>query len=199
MAAIHSLSQLDLNKTYSYADYLNWRFDELVELIKGRVWKKSPAPRSAHQVYSWRLTAKIASAIAGSTCQGFAAPFDVRLSKTHASTNRRVRTVVQPDLCVVCDPTKVDEFGCVGAPDFIIEIVSPGSVSHDTKTKFDLYEENGVREYWIVVPAEKSVLTYVLDTHGRYEIAGEYFQPGPMPCATLPQLGLDWNDIFQPK
>jgi Uma2 family endonuclease len=122
----------------------------------------------------------------------------VRLSNTHAATNRRVRTVVQPDLCVVCDPAKVDEFGCVGAPDWIVEIVSPGSVGHDTKTKFDLYEENGVGEYWIVVPAEKSVITYVL-RQGRYESAGEYYQPGRIPCHTVPGLNLDWNDIFQPR
>ena len=198
MAAITSLSQLDLTKTYTYADYLTWQFDELVELIRGRVWNKSPAPRSAHQVYSWRLTLKIGNAVAGTTCQGFAAPFDVRLTKTHALTNRRVRTVVQPDLCVICDPAKVDEFGCVGAPDWIIEIVSPGSVAHDTKTKFGLYQENGVAEYWIVVPGVNTVTTYVL-TNGRYEDAGEYYEPGPIPCATLPGLGLTWNDIFQPQ
>ena len=196
MAAVTSLSQLDLSKTYSYADYLSWQLTEWVELIKGHIRKKSPAPRLDHARYMRRLLSRLDAALAGQRCEAFAAPVDVRLLKS--AGGEQLATVVQPDLCVVCDPAKMGELSITGAPDFIIEIVSPGSVNHDTKTKFALYEENGVGEYWIVVPAEKLVLAYVL-TAGRYELAGEYYEPGPMPCATLPQLGLEWNDIFQPR
>ena len=193
MAPITDISQLDLTKTYTYADYLTWQFDELVELIKGHIWRKSPAPRVNHARYTRRVLARLENHLGGQLCEAFAAPVDVRLLATDGGT-----TVVQPDLFVVCDPAKVGEMGVTGAPDFVIEIVSPGSFSHDTRTKFGLYEENGVGEYWIVVPAEKSVIAYVLD-HGRYETAGEYYQPGPIPCRTLPGLGLKWEDIFEPK
>jgi Uma2 family endonuclease len=95
------------------------------------------------------------------------APFDVRLTTADANGDAQIRTVVQPDICVVCDQTKLDDQGCVGAPDWIIEIVSPGNTARDTKTKFDLYEENGVQEYWIVYPGHKTVSAFVLED-GQY-------------------------------
>ena len=86
----------------------------------------------------------------------------------------------------------------MGAPDWIIEIVSPGNLKHDTITKFGLYEENGVREYWIVFPGEKTVLAYLLDEHGRYQVTDEYAAPGPMPVAVLPGLAVEWAEVFEP-
>jgi Uma2 family endonuclease len=167
MAPITSLSQLDLNQNYTYADYLTWQLDEFVELIRGKVKRMSPAPRVRHQTISFNLGASIKIALRGKHCQGFAAPFDVRLAKTTPNGDAQITTVVQPDICVICDPRKLDEFGCVGAPDWIIEILSPGNTAHDSKTKFDLYEENGVREYWLVHPGLKNVAVYVLG-EGRY-------------------------------
>ncbi|MBF9222212.1 Uma2 family endonuclease [Hymenobacter ruricola] len=196
MAPITSLSQLDPNGVYTYADYLTWRFDEFVELIKGKVRRPMSAPVPMHQQVSVNLTTEIRQFLKRKPCRVYAAPFDVRLTRSTGSDDAQIQTVVQPDICVVCDLTKIDKRGCVGAPDWIIEIVSPGNLKHDTKTKFDLYEENGVREYWVVFPGEQTVLAYVLDAHGRYEVAGEYAAPGPMPVTVLPGLAVEWSEVF---
>ena len=196
MAAITSLSQLDPNGVYTYADYLTWQFEEFVELIKGKVLRPMPAPVPIHQQYSVNLTTEIRQFLKRKACRVYAAPFDVRLTRSTGSGDAQIQTVVQPDICVVCDLTKIDKRGCLGAPDWIIEIVSPGNLRHDTKTKFDLYEENGVREYWVVFPGEQTVLAYVLDAHGRYEVAGEYAAPSPMPVAVLPELAVEWSEVF---
>ncbi|TGE17533.1 Uma2 family endonuclease [Hymenobacter elongatus] len=197
MTPITDFSQLDLTKTYTYADYLTWRLEEVVEIIRGRVRRTSPAPWVRHQTISFRLNTLIGIALRGTNCQGFAAPFDVRLTRATANGDAQITTVVQPDLCVICDPAKLDEFGCVGAPDWIIEILSPGNTVHDSKTKFELYEENGVREYWMVDPGLKNVVVYTLSEAGQYELQGEFYQPGPIPVATLPGLLLEWAEVFE--
>lgn len=102
---------------------------------------------------------------------------------------------MQPDICVVGDPAKLDDRGCVGAPDWIVEILSPGNTTRDTRIKFDLYEESGVREYWIVYPGVKTVAAFVL-WEGQYQLTAEYTEPGPIPVATLPGLTLEWAEIF---
>ena len=195
MAAITSFSQLDPKGTYTYADYLTWKFSEFVELIKGKVLRPVARPRPQYQRLSRRMEYALESFLRNGSCEMFHAPFDVRLTRN--INNAHITTVVQPDICVVCDPTKIDERGCLGAPEFIIEIVSPGNLKHDTKTKFDLYEEAGVLEYWVVFPGEKTVLAYQLDAAGRYQIADEYAEPGPMPVATLPGLAIEWSEIFE--
>ena len=195
MEPITQFSQLDLSKTYSYADYLTWKFDEFVELIRGKVMRPMAGASRRHQRYSVRMSSKIYNYVENSACEVFTAPFDVRLVKSGASGDQQIRTVVQPDILVVCDPGKLDERGCVGAPDWIIEIVSPGNTAHDTKTKFDLYEENGVREYWIVYPGLKTITAYVLDNEA-YKLTSEYIEPGLMPVTTLPGLALEWAEIF---
>ena len=196
MPVITHISQLDLTKTYTYADYLTWRLEEFVELIKGKVLQMSPAPRVRHQKISFRLNTLIGTALQGNACQGFAAPFDVRLLKTTPNGDAHISTVVQPDLCVICDAAKLDEFGCVGAPDWIIEILSPGSMAHDSKTKFDLYEENGVGEYWMIDPGLKNIIIYTLESE-QYQLRGEFYQPGPIPVATLPGAELEWAEVFE--
>lgn len=195
MPVITDISQLDPNKTYTYADYLTWRLDEFVELIKGKVRLMSPAPRVVHQRLSTRFMGLIYQQLAGGECEVFHAPFDVRLARTSANGDTQVTTVVQPDICVVCDPARLDEKGCVGSPDWIIEILSPGNLARDTKEKFDLYEENEVPEYWIVSPGEKSITVYVL-RESRYEVHGEYFEPGRIKCLTLPGVAMEWTDLF---
>jgi Uma2 family endonuclease len=195
MPPITSLSQLDLTKSYTYADYLTWQLTDWVELIKGKVRPMSPAPRVMHQRISSRLMGMIYARLTNQSCEVFHAPFDVRLAKTSANGDAQITTVVQPDICVVCDPTKLDEKGCIGAPDWIIEILSPGNLARDTKEKFDLYEENNVPEYWIVSPGEKSITVYVLQ-EGRYQVRGEFYTPGPVPVYTLPEVGIEWTEVF---
>ncbi|MET4107893.1 Uma2 family endonuclease [Hymenobacter sp. UYP22] len=196
MSPITSISQLDLTKTYTYADYLTWRLKEVVELIRGKVRQMSPAPRVVHQRLSSRFMGMIYAHLAHQSCEVFHAPFDVRLTKATPNGDAQITTVVQPDICVVCDPAKLDEKGCIGAPDWIIEIVSPGNASHDTKSKFDLYEENGVPEYWIVFPGEKTVSVFVLH-EGRYQPLGDFYTPGIIPVHTLPGFGIEWAEVFE--
>jgi Uma2 family endonuclease len=160
---ITDINQLDLNKTYSYADYLTWQFQEKLELIKGKVFKMSPAPSTTHQRISRKLTGVMISAFKNHSCELFIAPFDVRLlDRKNSTLDKEIYTVVQPDLCVICDDAKIDERGAIGAPDLVIEILSPGNSNKEMKYKFDLYEEAGVLEYWIVNPADKTVFIYVL-------------------------------------
>lgn len=159
MDEITSLSQLDLNSSYSYADYLKWKLKERIELIKGKIMEMSPAPTRFHQDISLRLTLQFAKALAGHPCRLYVAPFDVRFP----NENGKVKTVVQPDICVVCDHSKLDEKGCIGAPDLVVEILSPGNSKREMRDKFELYQEHKVKEYWIVSPQEKTIFIYVLE------------------------------------
>lgn len=197
MAPITSFSQLDPNGSYTYADYLTWKFSEFVELIKGKVLRPMSAPVPIHQQYLVNLTSEIHQFLKRQPCRVYAAPFYVRLTRNLEGSDTQITTVVQPDICVVCDLTKIDKRGCLGAPDFIIEIVSSGNIHHDIKTKLNLYEEAGVLEYWVVFPGEKMVLAHQLDENGRYQVAAEYAEPGPMPVAVLPGLATEWSEIFE--
>lgn len=194
---ITDISQLDPNAQYTYADYVSWKFSEYVELIRGRLLRKMSAPTSVHQQISSNLHRDIAGFLKRKPYRMFAAPFDVRLLRSTGNGDAQIRTVVQPDLCVVRDPAKIDRRGCLGAPDWIIEIVSPSSLVLDTRTKFDLYAENGVREYWIVFPGEQAITAYALDAEGQYILSGTYAEPGPMPSFILPELAIEWADIFE--
>jgi Uma2 family endonuclease len=145
---------------YSYADYLTWPMDLLAELIHGKVFKKAAAaPKRIHQQVASKLNFKLYQFLEGKMCQVYPAPFDVRLPKD-SKEDHEIFDVVQPDLCVVCDPSKLDERGCIGAPDLIVEILSPGSSQLELKHKYELYESRGVREYWIIHPEHQNMLIY---------------------------------------
>lgn len=160
---ITSLSQLDLNGSYSYSDYLLWKFKERVEIIKGKIMEMSPAPTRFHQRISMKLTIEFAKVFDNHACQLYAAPFDVRFP----DENGKIKTVVQPDLCVICDQTKLDDKGCIGAPDLVVEILSPSNSKREMKDKYEIYQEQGVKEYWIVSPQDKTIFIYVLE-NGKY-------------------------------
>lgn len=193
METITNINQLDLNKTYSYADYLLWRFKERVELIKGKILKMSPAPSRKHQEISRNINRVLDQYFYGQKCKLYYAPFDVRIPR-QSIDDKEVSTVVQPDLCVVCDESKLDDKGCIGAPDLIVEILSPGNSKREMKDKFELYQESGVREYWIVDPNQESVLIYILKN-------GEYIGLKPVVddvavSYIFPDLTVHTNDIF---
>jgi Uma2 family endonuclease len=199
-APITSLDQLDPNGSYSYADYLSWQFTELVELLRGKIMRRMSAPTDRHQALVGDLFGALHSHLRRHPCQVRVAPYDVRLPKPGTTADAAIFTVVQPDLCVICDPTKIETRGCLGAPDLIVEVVSPRTAARDWKDKFDLYEEVGVGEYWIVLPQENDISVFVLDeATARYRLVGEYASPGAIPCRTLPGLELDWADIFLDK
>lgn len=191
---ITDINQLDLNGTYSYADYLLWKFKERVELFKGKILKMSPAPARKHQVIARELYGHFFNFYKSNIiCNFFPAPFDVRIPRKNTK-DQEIFTVVQPDLCVICDPNKLDERGCIGAPDLIIEILSPGNSKKEMKLKFDLYEEAGVREYWIVDPNTESVLINVLE-NGKY-ITQKPMVDDEITSTIFPNLKIHTNDIF---
>jgi len=199
MAKITQLSQLDLNNTYSYADYLTWRFEETVELIKGKIMLMSPAPNFNHQSISKNLLVEIGVYLKGKSCQVFHAPFDVRLYDRRKSVvaNQDIYTVVQPDLCVICDKHKLDSRGCLGAPDWIIEILSKSTAQKDTQLKYQLYQEAGVKEYWLVYPYEATVSQFVLnEQQENYQLIHMYSaQDKAVPCL-FPDLAIDLSEVF---
>lgn len=155
------LSDIDFSKEYTYADYAKWAIEERLEIIKGKVFTMSPAPGSLHQRISQRLSLKVGNYLAGKSCEIFSAPFDVRLPRLTLK-EREIITVVQPDICIICDPNKIDDKGCLGAPDIIVEILSPGNNKKELQNKYDVYEEASVLEYWIIHPQEKTFLKYTL-------------------------------------
>lgn len=159
---ITDFKDLDLNKQYTYADYLTWQFKERVELFRGWISKMSPAPNRRHQKIVGRFYAPLWAFLEQKKCEVYTAPFDVLLSRQGADT------VVQPDVCVICDPAKLTEQGCTGAPDLVVEVLSPGNSSREKKDKFELYEESGVLEYWLVSPMEETILIYDRNAEGKY-------------------------------
>lgn len=195
MAPITQFSQLDFGKTYTYADYLTWKFDEFVELIKGKVMRPMAGPSRLHQVYVGNILGEVRQFLKRNTCQVYIVPFDVCLTTAGANGDQQIRTVVQPDICVVCDPAKLDDRGCIGAPHWIVKILSPGNTTRDTRIKFNLYEESGVQEDWIVYRGVKTIAAFTL-IDSQYALTAEYTEPGPIPVATLPGLALEWAEIF---
>ena len=145
---------------YSYADYLTWPMDLVAELIQGRLFKKAAAaPNRIHQRVSLKLSVKLYQFLEGKTCQVYEAPFDVRFPKD-SKEDHQIFDVVQPDICVVCDPSILDQRGCIGSPDLIVEILSPGNSKLELKQKFDLYESREVKEYWIIQPEHQTMTIY---------------------------------------
>ncbi len=194
MPKITSLSQLDLNGYYTYQDYLTWQFKERVELIKGYIFKMSPAPNVKHQKISSNLHGLIWSFLRNKNCHAFSAPFDVRLPVS--LKEGKSDTVVQPDIVVICDERKLDEQGCNGAPDIVVEILSPGNSSREMKDKFELYEASGVLEYWIVDPEHQDVVIYSPNKEGVYFGSRPYVIGDILNTSLLPGLVIDVKEVF---
>jgi len=194
---ITSLDQLDLNGNYTYADYLMWHLEERIELIRGKVLKMSPAPSRRHQEIAFELNGVFWQYFQKKSCKAFSAPFDVRLPKKNAEADSKYHTIVQPDLCVICDLSKLDDRGCEGAPDLIIEILSPGNSKKEMRDKFEVYEESGVREYWLVHPIEKMVQVFILDEDkGKYHGIRPFIEGDLMPSHIFPDLKVNLTEVF---
>jgi Uma2 family endonuclease len=200
MTKIKQLSQLDLTASYSYADYLTWQLNEAVELIKGRIQLMSPAPNVKHQQLSIYLSSRLFYYFENKDCQVFSAPFDVRLYDCTKSllANKEITTVVQPDICVICDNSKLDEQGCNGAPDWIIEILSKGNSKKEVKIKHALYAESGVKEYWLVYPYEEVISQFVLNDDTRqYQLTNNYAGDDMARPYLFPDLSIDLPTLFK--
>ena len=146
---------------YTFADALEWDEGEYAEIIAGEIYMMG-APSSIHQEISVELTRQLANFLVGKPCRVYHAPFSVRLFEQDGDAPEDVDTVVQPDLSVVCDKSKIDKRGCKGAPDLVMEILSPATQRHDRLVKLRLYQRAGVREYWIVNPEDQTAQVFTL-------------------------------------
>ena len=182
--------------TYTYGDYAKWPDEERWELIDGIPYNMSPAPSRFHQKILGDLYRQVANYLTGKTCEVYIAPFDVRLPKGEEN-DEQIDTVVQPDLVVVCDREKLDERGCKGAPDLVVEVLSPGTAGKDMKIKLALYERVRVKEYWLVDPGNKTVQVYQLETSGRYGRPGIYTDTDQPKVGLFTDLAIDLSMVFK--
>ncbi len=185
------------NKRYTFADYLTWIDNKRRELIDGFINLMTPAPTRQHQEISGNLHTYLNLFLKDKECKVYSAPFDVRLPKNDEKDDDKIYNVVQPDIVVVCDPKKLDDKGCIGAPDLIVEILSKSSSKKDLKEKFFLYEESGVNEYWIAFPNEKSIQKFVLNSKNKFELKRIYVEDDKISPSMFPKLKIDITDVFK--
>lgn len=190
------MEEPDPSLSYTYADYLRWKFEEQVELIRGKIFKMSPAPTPLHQQISGKLFLRIGNFLEKKSCNFFSAPFDVRLPVKNKKKDNEITTVVQPDICIICDESKIDQRGCLGAPDLVIEILSAGNTQKEVNLKFELYEEAGVKEYWIAYPAEENIAVFILNEKGKYDGAKIYAGKYGIKSTAVKGLIIKPDDIF---
>ena len=183
------------DRLFTYKDYLTWSDNERWELINGTAYNMTPAPSVNHQRILRQLLLQLGNFLSDKSCEVFTAPFDVRLSATDEK-DEDSKNVVQPDIVVICDSSKLDEKGCKGAPDLTIEIVSPASASIDNIKKMDLYEKNGVKEYWIVHPIYKIVTIYKIMENGSYGKPEIYSEKDKIEVELLKGLTVDLGLVF---
>jgi len=180
-----------LQQRLTYADYAQWPDDNRWELINGEMYAMT-APLRLHQDIVFELGRQIGNYLQGKPCKGYVAPFDVRLPRQDEADDK-VETVVQPDLSVICDQSKLDKLGCRGIPDWIIEVLSPSTMLKDMNTKRSLYEQHGLKEYWLVHPEDRWLMVYTLDEQGRYGQPGVFGMDAPTAVQLFPDLSIDWS------
>ena len=182
------MNVLQEDKRYTYSDYLAWDDDRRWELIDGVPYAMS-APTWQHQGISGELFLQFGNFLKGKPCRVFAAPFDVRLNFDAADD-----TVVQPDLVVICDRSKIGGTGCAGVPDLVVEILSPSTSKHDKLLKFNTYQHAGIREYWMVDPDSKTLSVNILKD-GEY-VARAYGESDTVPVTVLDGCEINLTDVF---
>ena len=192
---VRQFNELDASLTYSYSNYLNWLFPERVELIAGKIFKMSPAPSSFHQLITGKIYRRLGNFLEKELCKVFISPFDVRFPK-ESKADKDVFTVLQPDICVICDKSKLDARGCIGAPDLVIEILSPGNTKMELLNKYRVYEEFGVKEYWVVSQSDQSILIYTLNEMGKFQPSKIFTLSEKITSTVLPGFELALDDVF---
>ena len=198
-----------LNRKFTYKDYLSWPESERWELINGEAYDMSPAPTRRHQSISMYFSGVFSSYLKGKDCNVFAAPFDVRLTGGFKA-DEDVATVVQPDISVFCDEKKLDERGGNGAPDLVVEILSPevagasrklvsdqpSTAAKDLKEKFFLYERVGVKEYWVADPFNKTLTVFILEENKRYSRGVVYAGDDVLKTGLFEGLEIKMEEVF---
>lgn len=192
---ITSLDQLDLTKQYSYADYLAWQFEERVELIKGYIFPVA-VPARRHQQISWNVFGMFWKRLKDASCKVYVAPFDVRLPRIPTPDNKKMMTVLQPDLCVICDLARLDDQGCGGALDLVVEILSQSNTEKEMKQKFDAYQDAGIQEYWLIQTEDRNVSQYVLNNEGIYTGLHLLTDEDELVSRVFPDLRIDLAGVF---
>ena len=180
---------------YTFADILNWDIDARIELIDGIPFMMAP-PSTEHQRILMEILGQLYNFLQGKKCQVFPAPFGVRLFSEKEDRPEDETGLLEPDITVVCDRNKLDEHGCKGAPDFIVEILSPSSQRRDRLEKYNLYQMAGVREYWIVDPERKLVQAVALED-GQYPLPQVYTAADKAPVSVLEGCVIDLEKVFK--
>jgi Uma2 family endonuclease len=180
---------------YTYGDYLTWSHEERWELIDGVPYNMTPAPSRRHQEVLGALYVQFFLFLEGKPCKVYLAPFDVRIPEEDKE-DQLIQTVVQPDLVIVCDQTKLDEKGCKGVPDLVVEVLSPHTAGKDLKLKMDLYERVGVKEYWVVHPIDQTLLVFKYK-EGKYIKPESYIKGDKILASILvDELSIDLAKVF---
>jgi len=181
---------------HTYRDYLKWPDDERREIIDGVPFLMSPAPSVEHQYISGEIFRQFANYLLDKECRVFDAPFEVRLAAADEHDDD-VTNVVQPDLVVICDKSRLDRKGYRGVPALIVEILSPASAKLDLNEKYNLYERSGVKEYWVVFPLDQILDVYLLDEQGKYKKSGSYEKGTLVKPSIFEDLQIDLNLVFR--
>ncbi|WP_134704889.1 Uma2 family endonuclease [Ammoniphilus sp. YIM 78166] len=184
----------DPNRRYTYKDYLEWPDEERWELIGGIPFNMTPAPTPDHQRILRELLTEFNYYLRGKTCEVYPAPFDVRLFPNEKQDDD---TVVQPDLVIICDSSKINKKGCDGSPDLIVEIISPSTAKKDRFEKFNLYQRAGVKEYWMVQPVEQVIEVYKLNEQGKYGEREVYSKGDHIRVGIFQDLDIDLSHVFR--
>lgn len=184
------------NKLYTYADYLTYPEGERIEIIGGHIYNMAAAPSRIHQKIIMELAAEIRNYIKtnNGSCEVYPSPFDVILKNKDEEVSNS-KNIVQPDISVICDKNKLTDKGCTGAPDMIIEVVSPFNPNSDYIRKLNLYDQYKVREYWIVNPMDETILVYMLDKSNQYAAPKGYTFKDKIKVGIYDNLKIDFNSL----
>lgn len=178
---------------YTLADLMEWDDDKRYELYDGQPVAMA-SPSNAHQRVGGELFRQLATYLLGKRCKVYQAPFDVQLFAGKDDPPESISTVVQPDISIVCDPEKTSGHGCKGAPDMVVEVLSPSTERYDRLLKFNLYWQAGVREYWIVDPDNRMVSVHTLKD-GTYRTT-VYGEDSTVKVSVLDDCTIDLSLVF---
>ena len=185
---------ISYDKIYTYSDYLNFDFDYMVELIRGKIYKMTPAPSVRHQNISNNLSFQFNMALRESVCKLLSAPTDIVLPIENRK-NGKEHTVVQPDLAIFCDLSILKEKAAFGPPTLVVEILSPHTRKKDIQLKYDIYEEAGIKEYWVIMPNEELLEQFVLEKN-KYQRIQTYTREDAVTARAVEGLTVTLEEVF---